>query len=74
MESNNLCSGNHSLSWPLHWFIDFTKIREALEKYNVTADQISAVVHDKAANTVLAGKGLLWFAAMHSSCVATLCN
>ena len=32
------------------------KIREALEKYDVTADQISTVVHDEAANAVLAGK------------------
>ena len=32
------------------------KIREALEKYNVTVDQISAVVHDEVTNAVLAGK------------------
>lgn len=32
------------------------KIKEALAKYDVTADQISAVIHDKAANAVLAGE------------------
>ena len=32
------------------------KIKGALAKYNVTTDQISAVIHDEAANAVLAGK------------------
>lgn len=32
------------------------KIKEALAKYDVTADQISAVIHDEAANAVLAGE------------------
>ena len=37
------------------------RLKEALAKYDVTADQISAVLHDEAANAVLAGKqcGLL---------------
>ena len=37
------------------------KLKEALAKYDITADQISAVLHDEAANAVLAGKqcGLL---------------
>ena len=37
------------------------KLKEALAKYDVTTDQISAVLHDEAANAILAGKqcGLL---------------
>jgi len=32
------------------------KIKDALAKYDVTADNVSAVVHDEAANGVLAGE------------------
>jgi len=32
------------------------KIKDALAQYDVTADRVSAVVHDEAANAVLAGK------------------
>ena len=39
------------------------KIKGALAKYDVTIDRISAVIHDGAANAVLAGK--LWLTAMH---------
>ena len=56
MESNNLYSGNHSISWPLHRYNDVTKVIEALAKYNVTANQTTAVVHDKATKACLDGK------------------
>ena len=32
------------------------KVQEALSKYDVSTDQVSTIVHDEAANAVLAGK------------------
>jgi len=44
------CPGHHT------GILISQKIKDALAQYDVTADRVSAVVHDEAANAVLAGK------------------
>ena len=56
LESDKLHSGNCSLPGHHTGILISQKIKDALTKYDVAPDQISAVIHDEAANAVLAGK------------------